>query len=491
MNQGPCADLPAPVLDPRLIAASAVADAAIDGASSSLQEDSSIAHDGEPLVDLEATRLHVPHKGTRNSRSKPVEPAAEPEWHDDLIGRKLAQYRILEDLGRGSMARVYKAWHLGLERTCALKIIDPTLVARRPNLRDQFWAEARAAANLVHPQVVTIHNLGSDAGFHFIEMEYVQGSVSLRDSIVKDGPFEAGRAARLVGQILLALGAAHRSGIIHRDVKPANVLLTAEGHAKLADFGLAQTRAKLSGANQPLAGTPTFMAPELFNGTPASPQSDIYALGVMFYYVLTGRLPYTSDRIGSLINLHQSEPIPDIRAILPGTHPRLAELIERCLAKSPAARFASSEELGNQLQMLLHHLRDTESLVRECLQGVDAFIQGNRDTFRVLLPQPGDRLQEVMVEVNDGEEGKGERYLSVFSVCGPAEPSYYGYALALNSRLTYGSLSIRYVLGAPMLVMSRTFVRDRMRVGDLRDAILEIAHNADRIEAQMTRLDLY
>jgi len=493
MNQGPRAELTAPVLDPRLVAASAVADAALDGASPTSPEDAAIPHEGDHPVDLEATRLHIPHalKGHRPAAPAPIDSPREPQWHDDLIGRKLAQYRILEDLGRGSMARVYKAWHLGLERTCALKIIDPDLVARRPVLRDQFWGEARAAANLVHPQVVTIHNLGSDAGFHFIEMEFVPGSVSLRDSVVKEGPIEAQRAARLVRQVLLALGAAHQSGIIHRDVKPANVLLTAEGNAKLADFGLAQTRAKLSGANQPLAGTPTFMAPELFNGTPASPQSDIYAVGVMFYYLLTGRLPYTADRIGALINLHQSGPIPELRDILPGVHPRLASLVERCLAKSPAERFASAEAMAEQIERLIHQLRDTEGLVRESLQGVDSFIQGSRDTFRVLLPQPNDRLQEVMIEVNDGDEGKGERYLSVFSVCGPAEPSYYGYALAMNSRLTYGSLSIRYVLGAPMLVMSRTFVRDRMRVGDLRDAILEIAQNADRIEARMTRLDLY
>ncbi|WP_165245932.1 serine/threonine-protein kinase [Paludisphaera soli] len=490
MNQGPRADLAAPVLDPRVLAASAVAEAAIDDASSSSPEDDPISNEGLNPFDMEATRLHVPHKGSRPVM-RPVEPASEREWHDDLIGRKLSQYRILEDLGRGSMARVYKAWHLGLERTCALKIIDPELVTRRPMLRDQFWAEARAAANLVHPQVVTIHNLGSDAGFHFIEMEFVPGSVSLRDSLVKDGPFEPQRAARLVRQVLLALGAAHHAGIIHRDVKPANVLMTAEGNAKLADFGLAQTRAKLTGANQPLAGTPTFMAPELFNGTPASPQSDIYAVGVMFYYLLTGRLPFTADRIGALINLHQSEAAPDLRDLIPGLHPRLAELIGRCLAKSPAERFASAEEMVEQLDLLIHQLRDTESIVRESLQGVVSFIQGSRDTFRVIMPQPGDRLQEVMIEVNDGEEGKGERYLSVFSVCGPAEPSYYGYALALNSRLTYGSLSIRYVLGSPMLVMSRTFVRDRMRIGELRDAILEIAHNADRIEAKMTRLDLY
>jgi serine/threonine-protein kinase len=338
---------------------------------------------------------------------------------------------------------------------------------------------------------VTIHNIGSDAGYDFIEMEYVPGSVSLRDSFVKQGPFEPAQSARLVRQVLLALDAAHQAGMVHRDVKPANVLLTPEGNAKLADFGLVQSRAKVSRSGQTLAGTPTFMAPELFSGTPASPQSDVYAVGVMLFYLLSGRIPFSSDRMAKLIRLHQSAPIPDIRKFVPGIHDRLATILERCLAKSPADRFASAGELGDELQIVVHHLRDTESLVRQSVEGLDCFVQGGRDTFRIMIPQPGDRLQEVMVEVNEADPGKNERFLSVFSVCGPADPAFFSYALAMNTRLTYGSLSIRYVLGAPMFVMSRTFLRDRVSTRDLRDAILEIARSSDRIEMQMTRLDLY
>ncbi|WP_076344886.1 serine/threonine-protein kinase [Paludisphaera borealis] len=448
----------------------------------------------EAIVDPEATIMHTPNGAARSTTRRPAPAVGQPtssDAPDELVGRTLAQYRIDEHLGSGSMARVYKAWHLGLERTCALKIIDPRLVARTPKVRDQFWAEARAAANLVHPHVVTIHNVGSDAGYHFIEMEYVPGSVSLRDSFVKQGPFEPARSARLIRQVLQALEAAHKAGMVHRDVKPANVLLTPEGNAKLADFGLVQRRTKVSRSGQTLAGTPTFMAPELFSGTSASPQSDIYAVGVMFYYLLSGRIPFSSERIGKLIRLHQTEPVPDIRKIVPGMNDHLAEIIKRCLAKSPADRYASADELGEELQLIIHHLRDTESLVRQSVEGLDCFVQGGRDTFRIMIPQPGDRLQEVMVEVNEGEQGKNERFLSVFSVCGPADPAYFSYALALNTRLTYGSLSIRYVLGAPMFVMSRTFLRDRVRTQDLRDAILEIARSSDRIEMQMTRLDLY
>ena len=138
------------------------------------------------------------------------------------------------------------------------------------SIREQFWAEARAAANLVHPHVVTIHNLGSDRGYHFIEMEFVPGAVSLRESLIRKGPFEPLRASRLVRQVVLALGAAHRSGLVHRDVKPANVLLTAAGpcQARRLRPGPAAGRAL---APERLAGTPTFMAPELFKGARPAP----------------------------------------------------------------------------------------------------------------------------------------------------------------------------------------------------------------------------
>lgn len=486
MNEGTRAASAALVMDDMIQASVSLAEAAPVSEAISVMD----APRHASSIDLEATLPHTPQPSPRKASAR-AERVTSCDGADDLIGKNLAQYHILEHLGRGSMANVYKAWHLGLERVSALKIIDPLMVARRPGMRDQFWAEARAAANLAHPNVVTIHNLGSDGGFHFIEMEYVPGSVSLRDSLVKEGPFEPTRAARLVRQVLKALGAAHEAGLVHRDVKPANVLLTPEGNAKLADFGLAQVRSKMARAGQPLAGTPTFMAPELFSGTPASPQSDLYAVGVMFYCLLTGRLPFRADRIDALIRLHLTQPVPDIRKIAPSVNQRLAEIIGRCLAKAPADRYATTRELADELQLLIHHFRDTESLVRQSLEGVDCFIQGSRDTFRIMIPQPGNRLHEVMVEVNDGEGGRGERFLTVFSVCGPADPAHFGAALALNSRLTCGGLSIRYVLGKPMLVMSRTFPRDRARPYDLRDTIREIAANSDRIEKKMTRLDLY
>lgn len=408
---------------------------------------------------------------------------------DDLANQMLGQYRLGEVAGRGSMARVYRAEHLGLGRPCAIKVMSPGLISRQPHIRERFWAEARAVAKLVHPHVVTIHNLGADRGYHFIEMEYVPRGVSLKESIVREGAFEAVHASRLVRQVVLALGAAHESGLIHRDVKPANVLLTAEGDAKLADFGLVRHLSELELAGAPLAGTPTFMAPELFAGVPASPRSDFYAVGIMYYYLLSARLPFASDQIANLVRLHREEPVPDIRNIVPHVSDRVAAILERCLAKQAADRYQSAEELAEDLQLAVYHLRDTESLIRESIEGLDCFVQGGRDHYRILFQLPGDRLQEVYLELTLGKND--ERLFSVFSVCGPAHPSHYEFALKLNAKLTYGSLSIRDVHGQPMFVMTRTFARDRVCAVDIRAALLEIARRADRVEQQLTDSDLY
>ncbi len=387
------------------------------------------------------------------------------------------------------MACVYKARHLGLERDCALKIMDSTLDSRQPGIREQFWAEARAAANLLHPHVVTIYNLGSADGHHFIEMEYVRGGRTLRDTLVHEGPLEPHRAATLARQIVQALGAAHDSGLVHRDIKPANVLLTPLGDAKLADFGLVRRLDELTQGGAPLAGTPTFMAPELFQGTPASPRSDIYAVGVLLFYCLTGRLPVVADSVGQLIQLHRTQPLPDIREHAPAVPEPLAEILARCLAKAPEDRYETAAGLAEALQDVISPRRDTERLVRESVEGLDCFIQGCRDTFRLIVPLPGDRLQEVIVEAS--EAPNQDPVLSVFSVCAPADPAYYQYALRLNSQLTYGSISVHDVLGSPMFVMSRTFLLDTVRIEDLRNAIVEIARRSDRIEKQLTRMDQY
>jgi serine/threonine-protein kinase len=408
---------------------------------------------------------------------------------DDLENQTLGQYRLGTVIGRGSMGRVYRGEHVGLCRPCAIKVMNPGLVARQPQVHEEFWAEARVVANLVHPHVVTIHNLGNDRGYHYIEMEYVPGGNSLKESLAREGPFDSIRAARLVRQVVLALGAAHQSGLVHRDVKPSNVLLADRDHAKLADFGLVRHLNELERTGVPVAGTPTFMAPELFEGVPASHRSDIYAVGVMYYALLSGQLPFHSTRLTHLINLHRAAPVPDLHALLPEVPRSVAAIVARCLAKQPEERYTSAEALADDLASVITGLRDTESLVRESVEGMACLVQGSREEFRVLFPLPDERLQEVYLEVTQGRHG--ERFLSVFSVCGPALAEHFEFALRLNAELTYGSISIRSVEGQPMFVMTRAFPRERVDPVDVRAALLEIARRADRVEQQLTDADLY
>ncbi|WP_435011685.1 serine/threonine protein kinase [Tundrisphaera lichenicola] len=419
----------------------------------------------------------------------PVDPEDGFPAIDDLTGRTLGQYRMGPVIGWGTMGRVYQAEHEFLCRPCAIKVLNPGLLARQPQVREQFWAEARVVANLVHPHVVTVHNLGSDRNYHFIEMEYVPGGISLKETLIKEGPLDPIRATNLVLQVVKALAAAHDSGLVHRDVKPANVLMTPEGNAKLADFGLVRRHADQGLAGAKVAGTPTYMAPELFAGHPASPRSDLYAVGVLFYYLLSAHLPFSADRISRLIVMHRRKAVPDIRKFVPDLTDDIVEIIARCLAKEPSARFDSSEELIEHLESSISQLRDTEGLLRESVEGLDCFIQGARDHFRILFKLPNDRLQEVYLEV--GQNRHNERLLSVFSVCCPAEPLHYEFALKLNAEMTYGGLSIREVNGQDMFVMTRTFPRGHVHPEDVRAALIDIARRSDWVELQLTHADVY
>jgi serine/threonine-protein kinase len=421
------------------------------------------------------------------------DPQVEPDGfplEDDLVDHRLGQYLLGPVIGHGSMGRVYRAEHAGLGRMCAIKVMNPGLVARQPQIVDRFWAEARAVAHLVHPNIVTVHNLGSDRGYHYIEMEYVPGGVSLKETLIRQGALDPLRATTLVRQVALALSAAHREGLIHRDVKPANVLLANGGSAKLADFGLVRRLGDRDRAGGPVAGTPTFMAPELFGGGPAGPATDLYAVGVMFFYLLTARLPYASENLARLIRLHRSAPVPNVQHVAPQVPDELSAILSRLLAKQPEDRPASAEELADELRGVQGQLRDTAELVNESLEGLGGFVQqGGKDQFRVVLPVPGNRLQEVYVEVIEGR--KHERLLSVFSVCAPADPRHYGFALMLNAELTYGGLSIREVNGQPMFVMTRVYPRGHVSPADIRAAVIEIARRGDWVEQQLTRDDVF
>ena len=215
---------------------------------------------------------------------------------------------------------------------------------------EMFLREARAAASLVHPHVVTVHNIGEAEGYHFLEMEYVAGQ-SLQRVLAAQRMLTTLEATDYLLQSCSALAQAHRQGMVHRDFKPSNILVRQDGIAKLADFGLAKRVVSPSSpTDRGLTGTPYYMAPELFHGWPGSKASDVYAVGVSYYYLLTGNFPFKHRNIARLATLHARQLVPDPRAVSADVPDSTSELIQRAMAKDPGDRFADATELHAALQ---------------------------------------------------------------------------------------------------------------------------------------------
>ncbi len=259
-------------------------------------------------------------------------------------GTRIGRYRIEARIGGGAMGVVYLAVDTRLERRVALKLIAPSLAAD-PDFRARFEREARAAAGLDHPHVLPVYEAGEDDGQLYLAMRYVPG-VDLATQLARRGPLDLDATIHLVGQLAAALDAAHVTGLIHRDVKPANVLLAPGEHAYLADFGLARSAG--SGLTRPgqLLGTADYTAPELLAGASASPASDTYALACLAVECLTGRPPFRRDDELATLYAHAHDPVPDLTGQLPDLPSELQAVIARGLAKDPALRYVSAGELA-------------------------------------------------------------------------------------------------------------------------------------------------
>src|SRR3954470_7985414 len=254
-------------------------------------------------------------------------------------GDVFAGHRVEEIAGRGGMGVVYRATELGLDRTVALKLITPAL-AGDPDFRARFVRESRAAASIEHPNVIPIFRAGEDQDVLYISMRFVDGQ-DLRELIRRVGSVEPRRAARIVAQVGAALDAAHERGLVHRDVKPANVLLTQADHAYLTDFGLIKRVGE--GATQLSApggwvGTLGYVAPEQIRGERVDARSDVYALGAVLYHALTGRAPYAADTDEAMMWSHLHADPPRVQ----GAPAAFDPVIRRALAKDPADRYPSA-----------------------------------------------------------------------------------------------------------------------------------------------------
>ena len=264
-----------------------------------------------------------------------------------VAGTLLAdRYRIIGLLGKGGMGEVYRADDLKLGQPVALKFL-PRDLSTDPSRLARLMDEVRAARQVAHPNVCRVYDAGEADGRHFLTMEYIDGE-DLATSIRRIGRFPEDKGLEIARQLCAGLEAVHERGLLHRDLKPANVMLDGRGKVRLTDFGLASEAAALGGAGE-TAGTPAYMAPELLSGKPASVQSDIYALGLVLYEVVSGRRAFGATTIAGLREQQQSGELPALSRSTGAIDPAIEEVVFRCLDKDPAARPASAISVAARL----------------------------------------------------------------------------------------------------------------------------------------------
>jgi len=271
---------------------------------------------------------------------------------DSLVAGK---YRIIEEIGRGGMGVVYKAEDLKLKRPVALKFLPPHLMDAA-ELKERFMIEAQAAAALSHPNICVIHEVGESEERPYIAMEYIEGE-TLRDK-VKRGPLPAEEALDMAIHVAAGLGDAHLKGIIHRDIKSANIMVTAKGQAKVMDFGLAKLRGGSSlTRSQSTLGTVAYMSPEQARGGDLDQRTDIWSLGVVLYEMLTGKLPFRGDHDQTVIHSILHEEPESLNKARPGTAPELGQIIGQALAKKPADRYKTMQEFREDMEAVAEGLK--------------------------------------------------------------------------------------------------------------------------------------
>ncbi len=259
------------------------------------------------------------------------------------------RYDVGRPLGSGGMGEVFLARDRVLGRDVALKVLRSQYAGDR-EFAERFKREARSAASLSHPNIVQVYDRGeTEDGASYIAMEYVPGG-TLKEKILAEGPLGRREAAALGAQVAEALGAAHERGVVHRDIKPQNVLLTDRGDAKVADFGIARAGSSVTiSKTGSVMGTAGYMSPEQALGKPATPKSDLYSLGVVLYEALTGELPYTADNPIAVSMKHVNEPLVPPKEIDPAIPEGMNALVVKLMAKNPEDRYASANELADDL----------------------------------------------------------------------------------------------------------------------------------------------
>ncbi|MER8014643.1 Stk1 family PASTA domain-containing Ser/Thr kinase [Streptomyces griseoluteus] len=263
---------------------------------------------------------------------------------DPLLGQVLdGRYRVEARIAVGGMATVYRALDIRLDRVLALKVMHPALAADGAFV-DRFIREAKSVARLSHPNVVQVFDQGTDGGYVYLAMEYVAGC-TLRDVLRERGALRPRAALDIVEPVLAALGAAHRAGFVHRDMKPENVLIGDDGRVKVADFGLVRAVDTVTSTTGAVLGTVSYLAPEQIEQGTADPRVDVYACGVVLYEMLTGAKPHSGDSPAQVIYQHLNDDVPPPSALAPGLAPQLDALVAAATARTPALRPADAAAL--------------------------------------------------------------------------------------------------------------------------------------------------
>ena len=264
---------------------------------------------------------------------------------------QLGHYDIVAELGRGGMGVVYKGYEPALNRYVAIKVLAESL-AHDESVKERFLREARSMAALNDPHIIQIYFIGEDAGQTFFVMEFVEGE-SLGSLLKREGKLAPEQAARVIFQTAQGLATAHDKGVIHRDIKPGNLMIGARGQVKIADFGIAlvtQDFSKKLTSTGEFVGTPGYLSPEVCLGKPVDQRSDIFSLGIVLFEMLTGRMPFTDESpLGLMLEVVKAE-IPDVRQLNQEVDPELSRILAKMIAKEPADRYQSCQELAAELQ---------------------------------------------------------------------------------------------------------------------------------------------
>src|SRR5687767_10824783 len=273
------------------------------------------------------------------------------------------EYSLDRELGRGGMGVVYLAREVRLARPVAIKVLPPALA--QPELREAFLREAQTAASLTHPNIVPVYAVGERGGFVYMVMAFVEGT-TLGERIRSRGPLLPGQAARVLREVAWALAYAHGARIVHRDVSAENILLErGSERALVTDFGIASAmQANALTADGRVMGNAHYVSPEQAAGEPLDARSDLYSLGVVGYYAMTGRLPFDGATSTDVVTQHLSATAPAITSVAPSVPPRLAAAVERCLHKLPIRRYRNAESFAEAIDLAFEHAKEIPAPLR-------------------------------------------------------------------------------------------------------------------------------